>query len=368
MKAGLVTSTILHAVLLGVGLFSLSAPRAFEVMDVESFPVEIVPIEEISQAQVGEREAPAAEAPAPVPTTRPEPVENAEQVGDNTVDTPAPPTPDPKPRPVETAALPEPAPEPAPIPDPIPEPEPAKPEPKPEPVPATEVTPQPEPPQEVEPDPAPEPEPQPQQEAEPEPSPEPVPAEAEEAQEAALPESAPRPEARPRPQPAQAQTAKTPERKDAEEPSQKQAQAPAQEKKSDDLLQDVAALLNKDKASGGGAKRSTQEAALGGKRKTGEKLSQSELDALRNQFSGCWSIPAGAEGASDLRASIRFNVAPGGRLEGMPEVIASSGNRQFDESAVRAVQKCDQRGFILPQGKEDVWAEVVVNFDPTDMF
>ena len=81
MKAGLVTSTILHAVLLGVGLFSLSAPRAFEVMDVESCPVEIVPIEEISQAQVGEREAPAAEAPAPVPTTRPEPVENAEQVG-----------------------------------------------------------------------------------------------------------------------------------------------------------------------------------------------------------------------------------------------------------------------------------------------
>ncbi len=347
MKAGLVTSTILHALLLGFGLFTLSAPRAFEVMDIESFPVDIVPIEQISQVQVGDREEPVAETPAPTPTTRPEPVENAEQVGDNTVDTTAPPTPDPKPRPVETASLPEPAPEPAPLPEPVPEPEPAVS--APEPVPATEVT----------------PEPQPKQEVEPDPAPEPVPAETAEAEDAALPDSAPRPETRP--QPPQAQTAKAPERKDAEKPAPKKQQTPAQEK-SDDVLQDVAALLNQDKASGGGAKRSTEQAALGGKRKTGEKLSQSELDALRNQFSGCWSIPAGAEDGSDLRASIRFNVAPGGRLEGMPQVITSSGNRQFDESAVRAVQKCDQKGFILPQGKEDVWAEVVVNFDPSDMF
>lgn len=351
MKAGLVTSTILHALLLGVGLFTLSAPRAFDVADVESFPVDIVPMEEISQAQVGDKEAPVAEMPAPTPTTRPEPVENAEQVGNNTVDTAAPPTPEAKPTPVETAALPEPATEPAPIPEPVPEPEPVEAEPAP--VPATEAAPEPQPQQEVEPDPA------------PEPAPDPAPAETAEAEEATLPESAPRPATRP--QPPQAQTATAPVRRDSEKPAVEQAQAPVEEK-SDDLLQDVAALLNKEDASGGGARRSTEQAALGGERKTGEKLSQSELDALRNQFTGCWTIPAGAEGVSDLRTSVRFNVAPGGRLEGMPEVVSSSGNRQFDESAVRAVQKCDQRGFILPQGKEDVWAEVVVNFDPSDMF
>ena len=35
MKAGLTTSAILHAVVLGFGLFTLSAPRAFDVADVE---------------------------------------------------------------------------------------------------------------------------------------------------------------------------------------------------------------------------------------------------------------------------------------------------------------------------------------------
>ena len=45
MKAGLTTSVVLHAALLGFGLISLSAPRAIEVADVEALPVDIVPIE-----------------------------------------------------------------------------------------------------------------------------------------------------------------------------------------------------------------------------------------------------------------------------------------------------------------------------------
>ena len=45
MKAGLTTSVVMHAALLGFGLFSLSAPSAFEVADVEALPVDIVPVE-----------------------------------------------------------------------------------------------------------------------------------------------------------------------------------------------------------------------------------------------------------------------------------------------------------------------------------
>ena len=87
----------------------------------------------------------------------------------------------------------------------------------------------------------------------------------------------------------------------------------------------MAALLNKEKASGGGAKRSTEQAALGGKKtNNGSKLSQSEMDALRGQVARCWNIPAGAW----MREPPRFGTVqldPSGALEGSPEI--NSGGR-----------------------------------------
>jgi len=386
MKAGLVTSTVLHAAVIGFGLMTLSAPRAFDVTDVESLPVDIVPMEELTQIQAGDKKAPLQEISAPTPTQRPDTVEDAEQVGDNSIDTKAPPVPDSKPREVQTAALPEAKPEPEPKSEPVQEPAPQPPEAKPVPEPAPMPTPEPKPveakpapkpepqPVEAKPEPAlaPEPvaEPEPVEAAEPKPAPEPVAAEPAQAETAALPQTAPRPEARPRPAPAPTQTAKAAEPKEATKPPQKQASPPSQEK-SDALLKDVAALLNKDKAAGGGAKRSSQEAALGGDRKTtGEKLSQNEMDALRQRLGGCWNIPAGVEDANALKVSVRFRLDRSGNLEGRPEVIsggASSGpGRIAAESAVRAVQKCEP--FNLPSEKYETWAEVVVNFDPSEMF
>ena len=61
---------------------------------------------------------------------------------------------------------------------------------------------------------------------------------------------------------------------------------------------------------------------------------------------------------------IRFNLDASGKLDGRPSVEKSSGNRQFDESAVRAVQKCDMAGLQVPAGKQDIWADVRVTFDP----
>ena len=331
MRFGLVTSAVLHVLVLGAGMVALSSPKPYDVLDVESLPIDIVPIEEITRVLEGDKKAPLAEKPAPRPTTRPPVVPDAQRFGDNSQDTQAPPTPDPKPREVETAALPQASPEPAPRPEPVVEPEPA---------PAVEAAPQPPP--------------------EPQPEPEPAPVETAEAVDAALPDSAPRPEARPRPQPTQ--TASIPERKESAKPA---------EQNKENVLDDVAALLNKEKASGGGARRSTEQAALGGERKTtGEKLSQSEMDALRQRLGSCWNIPAGAEDGDALRVSVRFRLDRSGNLEGRPEVVkggASSGaGRIAAESAVRAVQKCEP--FNLPADKYETWAEVIVNFDPSDMF
>ena len=65
MKTGLTTSVVMHAALLGFGLFSLSAPKAFDVADVEALPVDIVPIESMTQIQQGDKKAPMSEKPAP---------------------------------------------------------------------------------------------------------------------------------------------------------------------------------------------------------------------------------------------------------------------------------------------------------------
>jgi colicin import membrane protein len=355
MKAGLTTSVVLHVAAIGFGLITLSAPAPLDAGAQESFPVDLVPMSEIAESVRGDRQAPVAERPAPVPTTRPETVAEAQNVGDNDVDLSTPPTPEPARREVEAAASPPPSPEPTPQPaeEPAPAPEPTPPAPEPEPTPEAA------------------PEPAPQQEATPEPVQEtavaeaaPVPAEV-----SPLPSSAPAPQARP--QPPQTQTAQAPERREPERPREPQQQ-PAQQQRSDEQSFDedeVAMLLNRARAQGGGAQRSTETASLGGRQTTGAKLSNSEMGALQSQLQGCWTIPAGAEGAENMRASVSFRLDQSGKLDGAPVVTASSGNRAFDQSAVRAVQICDRAGLQVPANKAEVWASgVVVNFDPSEMF
>jgi colicin import membrane protein len=337
--------------MLAFGLVSLSAPAAFEVSEVESLPVDIVPLEELTQIQQGDKKAPMNEKPAPMPTKRPDIVADAREVGENMVDTDKPVTPDPKPTPVDNASAPPPAPTPSEKPVPA--------DPKSEPV--------------KEPEPAPKPaEPKPA-EAKPEPvAPdavaEAIAAEDKPTEQSALPDRAPAPQARPKP--AETQTAKASESKPSEKPAKDSSAAQKSDEK-DFNADEIAALLDKRKPSGGGAKRSTEQASLGGKKTTGgNRLSQNEMDALRQKLGGCWSIPAGVDDAGMLKVSVRFRLDRSGVLEGRPEIIsggaASGPGRTAAESAVRAVQKCAP--FNLPADKYDSWSEVVVNFDPSEMF
>ncbi|MBX3579077.1 MAG: cell envelope integrity protein TolA [Rhizobiaceae bacterium] len=351
MKAGLTTSVVLHAALLGFGLVSLSAPTAFDVADVEALPIDIIPIESITQIQEGDKKATMAEKPAPKPTEKPKVVVDAQKVGDNTVDADTPPTPDPSPKPVKAAGAPEPTPEPTPLPDPRPDTAPAKTKETASVVPATEVKAEPTPRQEVKPDPV----------------PTPVVAEKPDAETVALPDSAPAPNARP--QPPLAQTAKAPDRKDAEKPVKKAAEKPKSEEKS--LEDEVAALLNKEKASGGGARHSSEVASLGGEKKTtGTRLTQSEMDALRGQIQRCWNVPAGAMDVENLRISVQFKLDQSGALDGEPRVVKGGGSSGValvaTEAALRAVRRCGP--YNLPADKYEAWADVIVNFDPRDMF
>ena len=384
MKAGLTTSVILHAAVLAFGLFSLSAPSALEVTDVESLPVDIVPLSELTQIQEGDKKADMNEKPAPTPTSRPDIVADAQKIGENSVDTDKPATPEARPTPVEETAAPPPAPEPK---EQVKTEDVPKPKEEPKPVPTTEVAPVPQPRQEVKPEPVKEPTPEPAEQAEPVPEPvkekaaEPEPekpdavaeaiaAEQPAAEAVKLPNAAPAPERRPKPQPAEAEIAKTPERKNADKPVKEASSKQKSEDKEFDA-DAISALLNKQKASGGGAKRSQKQASLGGERSTGgATLSQNEMDALRQKLGGCWSIPAGVDDAATLKVSVKFQLDRSGMLQGRPQVVAggaaSGPGRTAAESAVRAVQKCAP--FNLPAEKYETWAEVVVNFDPSDMF
>ncbi|MER8959997.1 TonB family protein [Mesorhizobium sp. M0701] len=382
MRTGLTTSVILHTVAIAFGLFTLSAPPAMPASDAESVSVEIVPMEATAQVLQGDKKSVMHDKPAPLPTQRPDVVPDAQKVGDNSVDTDKPPTPEPKPQPVDMTAAPPPAP--TPVEKPKPEDVP-KPKEKPKPIPATEVAPVPQPKEEVKPEPVKQTEPKPTPAKEPTPTPpqdktaaiDPQPevkpdavaeaiAKQPPTEEAQLPDSAPAPEARPKPQPAQAESAKAPERKDTDKPVKEASSRP----KSDDKqfnADEISALLDKRKPSGGGAKRSTQQASLGGEKDQGQRLSKSEQGALEAQLGGCWTLPAGLEGSENFVVVVRFNLDASGKLDGRPSVEKSSGNRPFDESAVRAVQKCDVAGLQVPAGKQDIWSDVRVTFDPREM-
>ncbi|WP_136660922.1 hypothetical protein [Nitratireductor sp. XY-223] len=351
MKLGVIISAFAHAMLLSWGLFWLAAPDSHEALEIDAVPVDIIPVSSITEIQEGDRSASAAERAAPRPTSRPEPVEDAVNIGDNAIDLKPTPAEKPSERVVEAAA----EPQKAEIAEPVPSTEPEavpKPAQKPEPVAATEVAALPVPQQEVAPDPV---------------------AEAISRAETAKPEFEPLPEKVPtpklRPKPPRAQTAKTPERKINED--RQQTSKVASTRDSDFNADEIAALLNREDPAGGGAKRSRDEAALGGQRTTtGLQLSQSEMDALRGQIQRCWTIRPGMADGEDVRVRVTMRLDRNGAVEGQPVVETSGGaaniRRVLSGDARRAVLRCAP--YDLPTEKYETWADVVVNFDPSQLF
>ncbi|TBD81907.1 hypothetical protein [Rhizobium ruizarguesonis] len=377
MKASVITSAVLHGLVLTWAMVSLGAPESFKVEDFEAMPVDLVPVESITQMQQGDKKAPKKETSAPVPTTRPPIPQPAENAGDNNVDLKTPPVPNAKPSNTEAAAA-NSSEKPLPTIDPKPndvkevnkeETEVEQPKevasiPPPKPV---EVTP-------------PKPEEKPQEEqAKPEEPPKP---DAE-----ALPDKVPTPVVKPQVKPPEPQKAvEKPPEKPADEP--KAAETPTDKKKADKKQEvaksastmksdfnadEISALLNKTDPSAGGAKRSTQEASLGNKKSnSGTKLSQSEEDAVKGQISSNWSVVSGLAGASEVQLKVRFQLDQAGNVVGDPEVIATGGpdsTRQALKSSVyRAVMKSSPLKN-LPADKyegENGWNEMLLTFDASD--
>jgi len=356
MKLGATASVIAHTMALSWGLLTVTSPEPFNVANVEALPVDIVPIESITGTILGDKKAPIADTPAPKPTSRPEIEKEAVNVGDTKLDIKSNTENEPAPVPVEAAAPPKSEPDPKNSQEVSTETQPEISKEK-VPVPTTELAAIPQEKVKVA---AIEPEKQ---------------AEISRAVEALpqdtfqqLPDEVATPSSRP--STARAKVAKTNQRKETKKPPSKTAKS-TPKSQSKQKADEIAALLNRQKSTSGGAKRSTRQAALGANKSNGAtKLSQSEMDALRGKIQSCFNLTAGMADAEELRATVKVRLTPSGELEGKPRVTATGGSasvrRAFKGAAQRAVQKCAPYDN-LPKDKYQTWADLIVNFDVSDM-
>ncbi len=103
-----------------------------------------------------------------------------------------------------------------------------------------------------------------------------------------------------------------------------------------------------------------------------DKISVSELDALRRQISGCWNIPAGARDAENLVVQVSVSVNPDGTVL-QAKVVNSRGMQREPyyqiaaESALRAVLHPNCSPLRLPMNKYKQWKEFTLTFNPKDM-
>lgn len=96
-------------------------------------------------------------------------------------------------------------------------------------------------------------------------------------------------------------------------------------------------------------------------------------DLVRQQVYPCWSVPAGARYAEELKVEIKVHLLPTGALARAPEVVDAPRMARDDafriaaESARRALQNPACSPLKLPTDRYDMWREMVLTFDPKDM-
>jgi len=137
----------------------------------------------------------------------------------------------------------------------------------------------------------------------------------------------------------------------------------------------IAALLNKAPDAGRRSPVVAQDKPIEKKPVQGltrgrdQKMTFSEIDALRARISECWNPPVGGLGAGALKVKLRLRLSRNGTLASRPEVVNRGSSPFFEaaaDSAVRAVMLCQP--YTLPQPKFALWRDMILNFDPKEMF
>jgi hypothetical protein len=304
----------------------------------------------LTQLQEGDKEAPKKEEAAKAKTKREDKVENAENSGDNEFDLKSVPKPVEKPDNVQKAATLQKS-----------ENDAAQKDTKPVDVedlikedtavePSTEVA-----------------KAEPQVEVKPEPRPEPEAKEekpVEEAKEEPLPENVPVPMTRPKVEPKKVEEKK-------EEKKETKVAKSTTSKEADVQGEEMNELLSKVEQEIGGAKRSKNEKAFGANTSTGgQKMTQTELDALAGLIGENWTIMPGQVPSDNITITVKFELDENGEVVGRPEATGAGADdgslRALEGGAVRAVMKSAPFDK-LPKEKFDTWREVTLTFYPSQM-
>lgn len=188
-------------------------------------------------------------------------------------------------------------------------------------------------------------------------------------------EKAPEPkEAAPKPAPQKAADNKLAAQAKAAPPVPRQKPSPPPVPKKQETSSDrIAALLNKlpNEVEEPEPKELAEEEKPVRGQSDGTQMSMSvnEIDALRARIAQCWNPPPGGLGAGEIVVRIRLRLNEDGTLVGYP-TVANFGSSPFfqaaADSAVRAVFQCQP--YALPAEKYALWRDMILNFDPSDMY
>ena len=125
----------------------------------------------------------------------------------------------------------------------------------------------------------------------------------------------------------------------------------------------IAALLDND----GATEADPSIGAVTGSPST--ELRQDQIDAMMARLAGCWEIPPTRPDPAQLRVKIKMFLNQNGTLARPPEVVEyrpTQIGQVAAEAAVRAAERCAP--YNLPVASYDSWREIIVTFDPRDMF
>ena len=181
--------------------------------------------------------------------------------------------------------------------------------------------------------------------------------------------------AKPKPKPEPKKVVKKPKpkpkpKKVAAKPKPK----PAPKKSKDFDPDNIAALLNKVPDAGPQTTAALEpkkkpEPAKGRSDGRDQSMTFNEIDALRAKISQCWNPPVGGLGAEAIKVKLRLRLREDGVLSREPEVVNRAGSpfaRAAADAAVRAVMLCQP--YQLPAKKYALWRDMILNFDPKEMF
>ncbi len=140
--------------------------------------------------------------------------------------------------------------------------------------------------------------------------------------------------------------------------------------KKDDDFMSVLQAVNEVKRTGPKATASDDKAI--DSENIADKLSISEMDALRQQLQRCWNVPAGALNAKDLGVDIRVTMGPDAIVKQADILDQSRMHRDgyfrtAAESAKRALFSPQCTPLKLPKNSYEKWQTFVITFNPKDM-